>query len=205
MPPTEIAINEKISYIEKADSPLSADIGIIKDENACWLYDVGNGDAPIRGLNGSCHVVLSHFHPDHIGNISRIHAQNLYLSKKTCDHIPKETLAACCVHIIAEPVRIGNLHIFPLPSSHAKGCLGLEVDGTYAFVGDALYCKAKNNSYVYNAQLLKEEIEVLQNLSASFLLVSHFKGLIRKKADVLEELETIYAMRTNGNPEITIR
>ena len=200
----EIIVNEKISYIEASDNPLSAEIGIVKEENASWLYDVGNGENSISGLNGSYNVILSHFHADHIGNIGKICVKDLYLSKETYEYLPKATATACSIHIVTEPINIGNLHIFPLPSSHAKGSLGLEIDGTYAFVGDALYCKAKNNNYVYNAQLLKEEIDVLKSLSSPFVLVSHFKGFIRKKEDMLEELKTIYAMRTKESPEISI-
>ena len=197
-------INEKISYIEGTENPLSADIGIVKAENCHWLYDVGNGEQAISDLKGSYHVVLSHFHPDHIGNISRIPVRELYLSKETHRYIPKEVLASCSVQVVTKPVKIGSLHIFPLPSSHAKGCLGFEIDGTYAFVGDALYCKAKKNACVYNTQLLKAEIEVLKNLSAPFVLVSHFKGFIRRRTEVLEELETIYDMRSKESAEISI-
>lgn len=200
----KISVNEKISYIKASDNPLSADIGIIKENNVTWLYDVGNGEAPISGLNGSYNVVLSHFHADHIGNIGRIHAKELYLSKETYGHLPKEMAVTGSIHIVTEPVNIGNLHIFPLPSSHAKGNLGLEIDGTYAFVGDALYSKTTHNNYVYNAQLLKEEIDMLKSLRSPFLLVSHFKGLIRKKEDVLEELETIYATRVKECPQILV-
>ncbi len=200
----KIIVNEKISCIEASDHPLSADVGIIRENDAAWLYDVGNGENPISELKEGCNVVLSHFHADHIGNIGRLRPKELYLSKETYGHLPKEMAADGGIHIVTEPVSIGNLYIFPLPSSHAKGSLGLEIDGTYAFVGDALYCKAKNDRYVYNAQLLKEEIDVLNSLRSPFLLVSHFKGLVRKKEDVLEELKTIYAMREKDCPEILI-
>ncbi len=33
-------IDEKISYIECSENPLSADIGIIRDQGRIWLYDV---------------------------------------------------------------------------------------------------------------------------------------------------------------------
>ena len=39
--PLEIVINDKISYIEATDDPLSADIGIIRDSGRTWLFDVG--------------------------------------------------------------------------------------------------------------------------------------------------------------------
>ena len=97
-----------------------------------------------------------------------------------------------------------ELHIFPLPSSHAKGCLGLEVDGTYAFVGDALYCKEKGGEYVYNAQLLKDEIEVLKNLRSRYLLVSHYDGFLREKDEVIAELEEIYKRREKNSAYIKV-
>lgn len=193
----EIKINEKISYIAASDDPLSADIGIIRDNGAVWLFDVGNGKKCIAELDGSYHVVLSHFHQDHIGNIDKIQAKEIYASKVTYDHVHKGT-------VVSDDLHIGSLHIFPLPSSHTGGCLGLEVDNTYAFVGDALYSKVKNGNYVYNAQLLKDEIEVLKKLQARFLLVSHYAGLIRKREDVIAELETIYSLRDKNNSEISV-
>ena len=193
----KIDITDKISYIEASENPLSADIGIIRDNGITWLFDVGNGNDSLPTLNVGSNVVLSHFHQDHTGNIDKINAREIFASKETCMHIHKGT-------IISDSVHIGNMHIFPLPSSHAKGCLGLEVDETYAFVGDALYCKAKGERYVYNAQILKDEIDVLKKLNASFLLVSHYSGLIRKKEDVIAELEAIYKSRTANVPEIII-
>lgn len=81
----------------------------------------------------------------------------------------------------------------------------MEIDNEYAFVGDALYCRIKDGCRIYNAQLLKEEITVLKNLKASLLLVSHYGGMIRSKADVIAELESIYQMRERNNAEIRIR
>ena len=147
--------------------------------------------------------MLSHFHPDHIANISRINIKNLYVSRETFKYISKEKIEVDNINIVTEPINIGNIHIFPLPSSHAKGCLGLEID-EYVFVGDALYSKSKNNSNFYNAQLLKQEIEVLSNLSATFLLASHFKGLVRNREEVLNELREIYSTRKVNSSEIYI-
>lgn len=193
-----IRINDKISYIEASDNPLSADIGIIEDNGSTWLYDVGNGEKSISGLDGSYHVVLSHFHPDHTGNISRVRTGSIYVSRETYAHVQ-------CGTVVNDDLYIGNLHIFPLPSSHTKGSLGLEVDGEYAFIGDALYSKVKDGYYIYNAQLLKNEIQVLSALRAPNLLVSHFKGLIREKVAVIDELRTIYGMREKNTSEIMVR
>ena len=43
----ENIINEKISYIECSDDPLSADIGIIRDGDAVWpMWEAMNGLFP---------------------------------------------------------------------------------------------------------------------------------------------------------------
>ena len=73
-------INDKISYIEASLNPLSADVGIVKEGNGIFLYDAGSGDVPLSELDGTYDVVLSHFHPDHIGNIGKVKVRNLYLS-----------------------------------------------------------------------------------------------------------------------------
>ncbi|MGI6214331.1 MAG: hypothetical protein ACOYIT_00375 [Christensenellales bacterium] len=193
----EIRINSKISYIKASANPLSADIGIIKTCGNTWLYDVGSGEKSISGLNGSYNVVLSHFHKDHAGNIDRIRAKALYVSKETYRHVRRGI-------VVSSDIYTDGLRIFPLPSSHAKGCLGLEVDETYAFVGDALYCRPKGGLYVYNTQLLKEEIEALSRLKASWLLASHFEGLVREKDKVIDELKAIYAKRDINSPYIRV-
>lgn len=192
-----IEINERISYIEATEDPLSADIGIIRCDDAEWLYDVGNDERSLEGLDGQYNVVLSHFHQDHTGSLDKIRTGALYVSGETFRHTGWGT-------VVNGDLTIGGLRIFQLPSSHTKGCLGLEIGNEYAFVGDALYCKAKNGYYVYNAQLLKDEIEVLKELKAPKLLVSHFKGLVRPKDEVIAELEQIYSMREKNNPDIIV-
>lgn len=191
----EIAINEKISYIECSKNPLSADIGIIRENGVNWLYDVGCGEKNIAGLKDEYNVVLSHFHQDHMGNIDKINSQKIYLSKETYKHVGRGI-------IVDSDVYIGGLHIFPMPSSHAKGCIGLEVDETYAFVGDAIYSKSSPDGSVYNVQLLKDAIKVLKELKSQYLLVSHFKGLVRNKDEVIAGLEMIYQKRKKNQAYI---
>ena len=194
----ENIINEKISYIECSDDPLSADIGIIRNGDAVWLYDVGSDERAISELTGNYNVVLSHFHQDHTGNIGKLNIKEAFVSPETKRHVQMGTVAD-------KDIYIGNLHIFPLPSSHCKGCLGLEVDETYAFVGDALYSKFRDGYYIFNTQLVKDEIAVLKSLKAPYLLVSHFKGLIRRRDEVIAELEELYQHRDKNSPEIKIK
>lgn len=192
-----IVINDRISYIEATENPLSADIGIIRCDDSVWLYDVGNDEKNLPALNDEYNVVISHFHADHMGSLAKIRTKNLYVSHETEKHAGYGT-------VITEDTYIGDMHIFPIPSIHAKGCLGLEVDGRYAFVGDALYCKVRDNHFIYNVSLLNEQILVLSGLRAPYFMVSHHEGMIREKQEVIAELKSIYAMREKGNPEIRI-
>lgn len=194
----ENIINEKISYIECSDDPLSADIGIIRDGDAVWLYDVGSDERAISELTGNYNVVLSHFHQDHTGNIGKLNIKEAFVSPETKRHVQMGTVAD-------KDIYVGNLHIFPLPSSHCKGCLGLEVEETYAFVGDALYSKFRDGYYIFNAQLVKDAIAVLKKLKAPYLLVSHFKGLVRCRDEVIAELTELYQHRGKNSQEIKVK
>ena len=194
----ENIINEKISYIECSDDPLSADIGIIRNGDAVWLYDVGSDERAISELTGNYNVVLSHFHQDHTGNIGKLNIKEAFVSPETKRHVQMGTVAD-------RDIYIDNLHIFPLPSSHCKGCLGLEVDETYAFVGDALYSKFRDGYYIFNAQLVKEEIAFLKKLKAPYLLVSHFKGMVRRRNEVIAQLEELYHYRDKNSSEIKVK
>lgn len=194
----DMVINDKISYISCSENPLSADIGIIREGADTWLYDVGGDADRICELTGSYHVVLSHFHQDHTGNLQRLNIHELYVSRETKRHVGMGT-------VVAGDLRIGSLHLFPLPSSHCKGCLGLEVDETYAFVGDALYSKFRDGCYVFNTQLVREEIAALKKLKAPYLLVSHFEGLVRRREEVIGELEEVYSLRVGNSPEILVK
>lgn len=190
-------ITENISFLEASESPLSADVGIIRENGAVWLFDVGNGADHLPDPSQKYHVVLSHFHADHIGNLDLVPTEALFVSRETFRHTHRGT-------VVDQSVSIGRLRLFPLPSSHAKGCLGLEVDGLYAFVGDALGGRSKNGSYTYNAQLLQEEIGVLKSLTAPYLLVSHHTGLVRDRLEAIAELEAIYKTRKPGETEIIV-
>lgn len=191
------AISKEISYVEASNDPLSADIGIIDSSAGIWLYDVGKDPNSIASLKDRYNVVLSHFHSDHTGNLDLPDIDKLYVSKYTYKHIGQGI-------VVDDDLYVADLHIFPLPSSHTKGALGLEVKGEFAFIGDAMYSQVKGEYYVYNVQLLKEEIQTLKNLKAKFLLISHRKGLIMPKDQAIKQLEGIYAKRDKTSDEIYI-
>ena len=72
-------------------------------------------------------------------------------------------------------------------------------------MGDALYCRSKDGYYIFNVQLLKDEIAGLKQLKAPYLLVSHFKGMVRRRDEVIAELEELYRQRDKHSPEMRIK
>ncbi len=188
-----IKINDRISYIKATENPLSADVGIIEGDKFIWFFDIGADESVPVLLNTFIkpkRAVISHFHPDHMGNFEHIELENIYLGANTFKYTKSGTVVDKDIFI---DDGIG-IHIFPLPSSHTKGSLGMEI-GDYAFLGDATYSTMKQGKVCYNVSVLKEEIVVLKNLSASFFLISHDKKFVRTKEEVIGKLEEIYKKR----------
>ena len=188
-----IKITDRISYIKATEKPLSADVGIIEGDEFCWIFDVGADESVPISLNKipkQKNAVISHFHPDHMSNLEHVDLNEIFLGANTFKY-------AKIGKIIDKDVFIDDgikIHIFPLPSSHAKGSLGMEVCD-YAFLGDGIYSTTKQGRVCYNASVLKDEISVLKNLSAKFFLISHDEEFIKSKEDIISKLEEIYAKR----------
>ncbi|MBQ4642721.1 MAG: hypothetical protein IJB66_00705 [Oscillospiraceae bacterium] len=188
-----LKIADKISYIKATGNPLSADVGMIEGDEYLWIFDVGADESVPMSLNvikKPKKAVVSHFHPDHMANLEHVMLEEVFLGANTFKYAKRGTVVADDI-FIDDGVKI---HIFPLPSSHAKGSVGLET-GDYAFLGDATYATMKQGRVCYNASVLKEEITVLKNLSAKFFLISHDEKFIRPKEEIIAELEEIYSKR----------
>ena len=196
MLPERIAIDGRLSYWKASQEPLSADIGVLEGDRYTWIFDVGNSPEAagcIRSLPGPKRVVLSHFHQDHIGNWREVEFESLYQGAYTFRYTDAGEIVQGSLTLEDGAL----IRLFELPSSHAKGCVGMEVDEKYAFLGDATYCTAKytQGRLAYNANLLADELKVLRALKAEYFLLSHNDAFIRRKEDVLAELEEIYARR----------
>ncbi len=210
----QVTITKEISYIKSSTEPLSAEVGIIEGKEYIYLFDVGNNKEVseyLETLPKKKKIILSHFHPDHIGNIGKLSFETLYIGANTEKYLQQyisndmmEKMAES-TEVILERILVEDgvkLEIYPIPNSHAKGSLALVVNESYVFLGDALYSKTKNGKYVYNAQLLKEEIELLKKLSAKFIISSHAISPIREKNIELSKLEEIYAKRQKDDAYI---
>ena len=188
-----IKINDRISYVKATEKPLSADVGIVEGDEFIWIFDVGADESVPISLNKNQkpkNAVISHFHPDHMGNLEHVDLNEVYLGANTLNYAKRG-------NVVDKDVFINDgaeIHLFPLPSSHAKGSVGMET-GDYAFLGDAIYSTMKQGKVCYNASVLKEEIAVLKNLSAKFFLISHDERFVRPKEEIISELEEIYKKR----------
>ena len=193
-------ITDRIACLPATETPLSADVGIIQCDDELWIFDVGSSDeaaAAVNALEASKNIVLSHFHPDHAGNIGRTAYDTLYAGAFTCRRL------GVGMEVTGHLYFKDGIHLFPLPSSHAKGCVGLEYGG-HAFLGDATYSTIKDNRAAYNAGVLKEMIDVLKSLRADWFLLSHSEPFAKPKAEVLAQLEEIYALRDCQEPYIFV-
>lgn len=197
-----IKITKNISYYPAKEEPLSSDVVFIKTKQSTWIYDVGSCEEALDQINrveGSKNIVISHFHFDHSLNLMRVKYDNLYVSKYTKKCTLRGTVLKEDVVFDEDP----EIQIIQIPSSHAKGCLGL-LCGDYCFLGDATYCKEKKLAHSYNAQLLKEEIQVLEKIPAKYFCLSHDTNFIQKKEDIILHLKSIYYRRNSNDPEICV-
>lgn len=196
-----IALTREIKYLPFTMSPLSAEVVLIEGREHLWLFDVGASVDVLESLLSlpkKPRVILSHFHPDHRANLDKLEVDALYVGTYTYEKVEMGT-------VVRTPTLIDDgvkLRIFPLPCSHARGSLALEVNDAYAFLGDAAYSTAKQGRIAYNATLLKDEIDTLKALNASWFLLSHADPFLQKKEDVLAMLEGIYAQRNPNSPDI---
>ncbi len=200
-----VELNEYISYIPASKKPLSSDVVFIRRRDCVWLYDVGackETAHEIEQIFRKKKVVLSHFHPDHVWNLVCTTRSELYVSENTRKYVRQGTVVDDELVVPADGA-YPELRVFAVPSSHAKGCLGLQC-GEYVFLGDATYSKEKGGKRFYNEQSLRELIACIEGLDCDFVCLSHSRSFVHKKEDVLGLLTAIYNSREKGKSEISV-
>lgn len=196
-------INSVISYIPATNNPLSSDIGLVRGSNSIYIYDVGACEESRRYINSLSepkNVIISHFHSDHTHNLPEIRYDKLYVGKETY----KYTNGGI---IVTEPVAIEDgvsLELIPIPATHSKGSLILNVNKEYVFLGDCLYTSMHAGKRCYNSQLLKEQIDILKRLECRYFLLSHDERFVCSKEAVIRWLESIYAKRDKNSSYIYV-
>ncbi|WP_461883797.1 MBL fold metallo-hydrolase [Fusicatenibacter sp.] len=199
---------DQIAYVTPTEVPLSANVVLIEGSHFLWIFDVGIHPAIPEILRQKAEqtgkeirVILSHFHPDHIANLPQIPCAEIYQGKNTFRYTGKGTIVEKDLCIKDGSV---ELHLFPVPSSHAKGSLALEVNHTWCFLGDAIYATQKGGQRVYNAERLLAGIRCLKNIQAPWFLPSHAEPFQQKKEEMIAQMEKIYSRRIQGEPYIPV-
>lgn len=149
-------------FAEGSEEPLSSRSYLVVGEEKALLFDAGANPAQppsIRlflGKEPEC-IAYSHFHADHIGNQSSYPSSHSYGSKMTGRYARVD-------EIVASPktIDLGGLSVtlLPVPSSHAKGCLVLRLDGMEAYLlGDLLSCNVNRAGNAYYDRSLFYEMD----------------------------------------------
>lgn len=173
-----IRLTPKICQIPAVSEPLSADVFIIEGDERYYVYDVGCNDEALEALSAldkPVTVILSHFHRDHTGNMSRFTPAETLAGARTCKYVDNATL-------VDAPLTIRDgveIIVQPCVSPHVPGCLIATVDGEYTFIGDLHYARPGTGQGEAKGML-----NVLKTLDTRYFVVSHAQGspLVEKDA-----------------------
>lgn len=186
---TPISLTPIISYFPASSDPLSAEVVVISGKKSTYFYDVGCNNGVLDYIEDihNYSVILSHFHRDHIENIHKLTPDELYVSKQTHKYTHSGIIVDKAIEIDDGPL---HLKIFPIPCSHSKGCLGLEVNREFAFIGDSMYGNInKPADSGYNYQLTQQAIQAISEIEAKNIYLSHRFPTRATKKGVLSFLE----------------
>ena len=194
-----ITITPYLSVLPSSETPLSADVFLVRGARYTYVIDVGSNDEAFGLVDDipDKKVIITHFHEDHTDNLRRlaIPEENLLVGNYTRKAVGYGTEVDSKV-VIEDGV---NIVIVPIPNSHAKGSLCVTVNDEYLILGDAFYSNIKG----YNVSLLSEEIKLLKELKYSYVLMSH-KDKAHGKEEIISILEKIYNKREKDNPFIPV-
>ena len=202
-------IDDKISFLPCSEEPLSAEVYLIRGKAYTYVVDVGSSDRAYEIINAidKKKIIITHFHDDHMKNLKRLdisedmlflgdHTEKILESRVYSDEFVK------CGTVVKKSLEMTDgikLQICPIPSSHAKGSLGVIVCNEYLLIGDGYYCSSKG----YNVSLLHDEISVLKSLDFTKVIMSHDEKVYSKE-EILSELEAIYAKKDKSSPFIIV-
>ncbi|MBR3839735.1 MAG: hypothetical protein IKM20_01190 [Erysipelotrichales bacterium] len=189
-----IKVTDRIYYVDHERERICPKIGIIVGDTHTLLVDVANEEEHLKEALDFLRehhyplnliVVPTHFHPDHIANLTLIDDCEIYCSKNTSRYINRE----CHVVDNAE-IDLGGLSVsvISLPSLHAKGCLGVLCEGVL-FVGDALYSRMKNGVEYYEKSIIGAEIKSYSNIEFDVAIFGHDVNMLGNKREIVTFLK----------------
>jgi len=179
----------RIRCIPAGIDPLSADVFIIEGVARYYVFDVGANDeawAAISALDKPVTVILSHFHRDDSGNMSRLTPEETLSGARTMKYITGGKLVDAPL-VIRDGVEI---IVRPCVSPHAPGCLIATVDGAYTFIGDLHYARPG-----VGQGEAKGMLNVLKTVDTRYFVPSHQEGdpLVERDA-FLRDVKTCFQL-----------
>ncbi len=182
-------IHPRIRRIPAVEEPLSADVFIIEGEERFYVFDVGTSDeafAAVSALDKPVWVILSHFHRDHIGNMTHLAPERVLAGARTCKYVENATL-------VDAPLRIRDgvtIDVLPCVSPHAPGCLIATVDGDVTLIGDLHYARPGVGQGEARGML-----NLLKKVDTRYFIPSHMEGEARvEKAVLLREIREYFGI-----------
>lgn len=177
-------ITPYLSRLPAAEEPiLSADVFVIRGERRTYLFDVGQSGVAremIAAIPGEKAAVLSHFHPDHTGNVGRLDLAEVYAGGFTQRKLGRGTVVREAV-VLRDGVELIIRHC---PSPHAKGSLILTVNGEYTLLGDLWYHRPD-----YDHEAARQMLLTLRGIDTRYFITSHQTDGVCEKNALLRELE----------------
>lgn len=196
-----------LEFLHSLEGPFSIVTSHFHGDHIWWLTSHKKGDP---GVKPGDTISLDYQRPAY---------SELYVSSQTKKYTGDGTVVDSPLvlqdeTLTGEPLKI---EIRPIPSSHSKGCLMMIVNDELIFLGDSTYCAWKTGTSdededtapgvghaEYNVQLLKAEMELLQEVKAEKVALSHDRKFIRPKKVVIREFQSVFALREPGKNVIVM-
>ncbi|MFA6755400.1 MAG: MBL fold metallo-hydrolase [Bacilli bacterium] len=191
-----IKYSDEIYYVEGNPSQPTPKIVIISGKLCSLLIDTGNEIEQIESLKEGIkkfnlppikYIVITHFHDDHIHNISYFKDLEIIASKYTAKYIKYKTK----IIDSKTSIDLGNLlvTIDILPNSHAKGSLLVyEYKSRIMFIGDALCGKIIGQKLYLNKSSTYEMIKKISEYDVKDFIDGHSNPNDTTKDKVMETL-----------------
>lgn len=200
-----IKVSDTIRIIEQDTSIISSSIGIVSGNDFSIMIDTGASADQIKTLEEGIktkelpdnikYVVISHFHPDHLSNLKYLPSLKVIASKNTSRYTHVDQIVDKEITLDLKNIK---LVIFPLPSIHAKGSLGIYLpDEQITFIGDALCMKEKEGKPYTNKDVTLNMINVLRTYPTKRYILGHEPSSLTQK-QINDYLTNIYSQCKNS-------
>ena len=200
-----IKINNHIHLIGQDNSIVSSSIGIISGEDYSLMIDTGASSAQLKTLESGIerkelpgnirYAIITHFHPDHLLNLKCLPLLKVVASKNTSRYIHVDQIIDKATDLDLQDIKVT---VFPLPSVHAKGSIGVYLPKEQiTFIGDALCMKEKDRKPYTNKDITINMINTLRSYPTKKYILGHEPSSLTQD-QINDYLNSIYKQCKNS-------